>query len=125
MEIVKKTEEYQILKKRNGRYGIRRVDRKWVTGDEKVKILVAEGLIKAAPPKQEPEPEEAAAESEEAGAESEEAGAESEEAGAESEEAGAESEEAGAESEEAVGEQEPEPASGPAEEEAAEKEGGE
>ena len=80
MEIVKKTEEYQIIKKRNGRYGIRRADRKWVTGDEKVKILVAEGLVKAAPPRQAPEPEdsaEAAAEStEEAAVESEEASGE-------------------------------------------------
>jgi hypothetical protein len=90
MEIVKKTEEYQIIKKRNGRYGIRRVDRKWVTGDEKVKILVAEGLIKAAPANKAPETEEAAAESEEA-----------------------------------VVEPEPEPAGQAAEEEAAEKEGGE
>jgi hypothetical protein len=83
MEIVKKTEEYQIIKKRNGRYGIRRVDRKWVTGDEKVKILVAEGLIKAAPANKAPE------------------------------------------TEEAVVEPEPEPAGQAAEEEAAEKEGGE
>jgi len=57
MEIVKTTEEYQIIKKRSGRYGVRRTDRKWVTGDEKVKILVAEGLLKAATPEPEPEPE--------------------------------------------------------------------
>lgn len=57
MEIVKTTEEYQIIKKRSGRYGVRRTDRKWVTGDEKVKILVAEGLVKAAAPKEEAEPE--------------------------------------------------------------------
>ena len=60
MEIVKKTEEYQIIKKRSGRYGVRGTDRKWVTGDEKVKILAAEGLIKAAAPKPEPEAEAAA-----------------------------------------------------------------
>ena len=59
MEIVKTTEEYQIIKKRSGRYGVRRTDRKWVTGDEKVKILLAEGLIKAPTPK-EPEAEPAA-----------------------------------------------------------------
>ena len=57
MEIVKKTEEYQIIKKRSGRYGVRTNDRKWVSGDEKVKILIAEGLIKAPEPKAEPEAE--------------------------------------------------------------------
>ena len=57
MEIVKTTEEYQIIKKRSGRYGVRGPDRKWVTGDDKEKILVAEGLIKSTEPKAEPEPE--------------------------------------------------------------------
>lgn len=54
MEIVKKTEEYQIIKKRNGRYGVRRTDRKWVAGDEKLQILIAEGLLKAPEPKPAP-----------------------------------------------------------------------
>ena len=65
MEIVKETEEYQIMKKRSGRYGIRKRDRSWITGDEKVKILVAEGLIKLTEPTKEPEPEEAPAQAEE------------------------------------------------------------
>ena len=56
MEIVKTTEEYQIIKKRSGRYGIRGTNRKWVTGDEKLKILIAEGLIKAPALKEEAEP---------------------------------------------------------------------
>ena len=55
MEIVKKTEEYQIIKKRNGRFGVRRMNRKWITGEEKVKILIAEGLVKAPAPKAEAE----------------------------------------------------------------------
>ncbi|MFW2386858.1 MAG: hypothetical protein ACN4G0_00870 [Polyangiales bacterium] len=77
MESVKKTAEYEILKKRSGRYAVRGADRKWVTGDAKVKILLEEQLIKAPEPKQpEPEPaeEEAPAEadaSEEAPAEGE------------------------------------------------------
>jgi hypothetical protein len=66
MEIVKETEEYQIVKKRSGRYGIRKRDRSWVTGDEKVKILVSEGLIKLTESTKEPEPEETPAEGEEA-----------------------------------------------------------
>ena len=58
MEIVKETEDYQIVKKRSGRYGIRKLDRSWITGEEKVKILVAEGLIKLTEPAKEAEPEE-------------------------------------------------------------------
>ena len=59
MEIVKETEEYQIVKKRSGRYGIRKSDRSWITGEDKVKILLAEGLIKLTEPTKQPEPEEA------------------------------------------------------------------
>ena len=67
MEIVKQTEEYQIIKKRSGRYGVRGADRKWIGGDDKVKILIAEGLIKAPEPKAEPEPEAEAAADADAG----------------------------------------------------------
>lgn len=57
METVKKTAEYEIIKKRSGRYGVRGANRKWITGDDKVKILLAEKLIKAPPPKEKaPEP---------------------------------------------------------------------
>jgi hypothetical protein len=57
MEIVKKTEEYEIIKKRSGRYGVRDAKRNWISGDEKVRILLAEQLIKAPAPKEkEPEP---------------------------------------------------------------------
>jgi len=66
MEIVKETEEYQIVKKRSGRYGVRKHDRSWVTGDDKVKILVTEGLIQLSEPTKQPEPEETPAEGEEA-----------------------------------------------------------
>ena len=51
MEIVKQTDEYEIVKKRSGRYGVRGKNRKWVNGDEKVRILLAEKLIKAPEPK--------------------------------------------------------------------------
>lgn len=65
MEIVKRTSEYTIVKKRNGRYGVQAKGRNWVNADEKVKILTEAGLIKAPEPKPaEPEPvaEEAPAE---------------------------------------------------------------
>ncbi|MFT5032851.1 MAG: hypothetical protein ACI9OO_000782 [Bacteroidia bacterium] len=72
MEIVKRTSEYTIVKKRNGRYAVQAKGRKWVNADEKVKILMEAGLIKAPEPKPaEPEPvvEEAMAEGEEPAAE--------------------------------------------------------
>ncbi len=65
METVKTTDEYEILKKSSGRYAVRNAKRQWVNGDEKVRILLAEKLIKAAPPKApEPVAEEAPVEAE-------------------------------------------------------------
>lgn len=64
MKVVTRTDEYTIYQKRNERYAIRNSQRQWVRGDEKVAILLAQGLIKAPTPKApEPEPvaEEAAA----------------------------------------------------------------
>lgn len=46
METVKKTENYTIFKKRNGRYSVQGKNKKWINGDEKAKILADEGLIK-------------------------------------------------------------------------------
>ncbi len=61
MEIVKRTSEYTIVKKRNGRFGVQAKGRKWVNAEEKVKILTEAGLIKAPEPKPaEPEAVEAA-----------------------------------------------------------------
>ncbi len=48
MEVVKQTDEYTVIKKRSGRFGVKNAEGKWINGEEKVKILVAEGLIKAA-----------------------------------------------------------------------------
>jgi hypothetical protein len=65
MEVVKSTKEATIYKKKSGRYGVKGSNKKWINGDEKIKILVAEGLIKvtAPAPKEEPAEEvEAAAE---------------------------------------------------------------
>ena len=51
MEVVKKTGEYTIYKKKSGRYGVQGSNKKWINGDEKIKILLSEGLIKATAPK--------------------------------------------------------------------------
>ncbi|OFZ27944.1 MAG: hypothetical protein A2381_08085 [Bdellovibrionales bacterium RIFOXYB1_FULL_37_110] len=44
MEIVKKTDKYVILKKRSGRFGVRSMNRSWINGPEKEKILAEAGL---------------------------------------------------------------------------------
>lgn len=63
MEVVKQTKEFTIVKKRNGRYGVKNAKGKWINKEDKVKVLLGEGLIKAAmPKKEEPVQEEAAAE---------------------------------------------------------------
>ena len=68
MKAVKKSSEYTVYQKRSGRYAVKNSGRKWVNGDDKVKILVAEGLIEA-PKVKEPEPAEGEAEGGEAAAE--------------------------------------------------------
>lgn len=75
MSVVKKTSEYTISKRRDGRFSIVDASKKPVNGDDKVKILLAEDLIKvklATPPAA----EEAPAEEAPAGEEGEEAAAE-------------------------------------------------
>jgi len=47
VKVVKKTKSYIIFKKKTGRYGVRGVNKVWIRGNEKVKILVEEGLLDA------------------------------------------------------------------------------
>ena len=56
MKVIKKTDDYTVYQKRSGRYAVKGTDKKWVNAEDKVKILLAEGLIKVATPA-EPEPE--------------------------------------------------------------------
>lgn len=57
MKVVKQTADYTIYEKKSGRYGVMGADKKWVNGDDKVKVLLGEKLItlpeaKAAPPEE-------------------------------------------------------------------------
>ena len=66
LTLIKKTAEYSIFQRGDNRYAVRDAARQAVNGDEKVRILRAEGLIKiaapAAPAEPQPEtPEEASA----------------------------------------------------------------
>ena len=60
MEVVKQTNDFTIVKKRNGRFGVKNTKGAWINKEEKVKILLGEGLIKAAAPKKVEEPAEEA-----------------------------------------------------------------
>jgi len=62
MKIVKKTDEYTIMQRRDNRHAIVDANNKPVNGDEKAKILLAEGLIKIPEPKAAPVEEAPAAE---------------------------------------------------------------
>ncbi len=59
MKLVKKTAEYSIYKRSDDRYAVKDANKTAVNGEEKVKILLAEELIKVTLPA---EPEEAPAE---------------------------------------------------------------
>lgn len=78
MKVIKKTSEYTITQRRDERYAVIDAKKKPVNGDEKVKILLAEDLIKVTLPAPAPEPEveEAEAPAEDAAADEGEAAAE-------------------------------------------------
>jgi len=64
VQTVKTTDNHIIVKKRSGRYGVKLKRGGWVNGEEKVQLLLAEGLIKQskAQPKEEAAEGEAPAE---------------------------------------------------------------
>ncbi len=69
MKLVKKTDDYTIYQRRDGRHAVKDASKASVNGDEKARILTEEGLIAApkvaAPEESAPEaPAEDAAESE-------------------------------------------------------------
>ena len=76
MKLEKKTAEYKIYKRKDGRFAVENKKGKAVNGDEKVEILMAEGLVTKPEPKAEPEPEAVEEAAEEAAAAEEEKAAE-------------------------------------------------
>ena len=61
MNRIKKTNEYKLFKRGDGRFAVRDASGKSVNGEEKIKILLSEALIKTATPA-EPGAEESVAE---------------------------------------------------------------
>ena len=62
MKLVKKTVEYTIYQRGDDRYAVKDADKQPVNGEEKVRILLAENLIKVTAPSAPAEPEAAEAE---------------------------------------------------------------
>ena len=59
MEQLKKSDNHLIFKKKSGRYAVKDcTTKKWINGDAKADILLAEGLITHAEPKPAAAPEE-------------------------------------------------------------------
>ena len=56
VELVKKSGDMEIFKKRSGRFGVKNAKGKWINGDDKVACLKAEGLITVAAAKKVEEP---------------------------------------------------------------------
>ena len=77
MKLIKKMADYKIFMRGDERYAVQDANGKPINGEEKVKILVAEDLIKVIVPSPK---EEAPAEAEDAGADDEVEAAEAEEA---------------------------------------------
>ncbi len=50
MKVVKKTDNYIIYARRDGRYAVTGTDRKPINAEDKVRILADEGLLKVAAP---------------------------------------------------------------------------
>lgn len=50
MKLIKKSGEYSIYQRGDDRYAVKDADKKPVNGEEKVRVLLAEGLIKVAEP---------------------------------------------------------------------------
>ncbi|MEH6590555.1 MAG: hypothetical protein V7746_09875 [Halioglobus sp.] len=46
MKLVKKTEQYAIYQRNDDRYAVKNADNDSINGEEKVRILLEEGLIK-------------------------------------------------------------------------------
>lgn len=68
MKKLKKTGEYSIFQKRSGRYAVRDTNKQWIHGEDKTKLLLAEGLIQIPEPKPAAPPETPAEEAPEAAA---------------------------------------------------------
>ena len=56
MKLVKKTDEYSIYLRGDKRYAVEDARKKPVNGEEKVRILVAEALVKVSVPAKKEEP---------------------------------------------------------------------
>jgi hypothetical protein len=50
MKVTLRTKKHTVYKKKSGRFAVKDAEKNWVNGDDKVAVLLAEGLVKTAPP---------------------------------------------------------------------------
>lgn len=50
MKVILRTKQHTVYKKKSGRFAVKDAEKNWVNGDDKVAVLLAEGLVKTAPP---------------------------------------------------------------------------
>ena len=50
MKVILRTKQHTVYEKKSGRFAVKDAEKNWVNGDDKVAVLLAEGLIKTAPP---------------------------------------------------------------------------
>ena len=62
MQVAKKTAEYTVYKRADGRYAVKGKDKTFINGDDKVKILIEQGFFKAPAPRAEKSEQEAPSE---------------------------------------------------------------
>jgi len=50
MKVILRTKQHTVYEKKSGRFAVKDAEKNWVNGDDKVAVLLAEGLVKTAPP---------------------------------------------------------------------------
>ena len=50
MKVILRTKQHTVYEKQSGRFAVKDAEKNWVNGDDKVAVLLAEGLVKTAPP---------------------------------------------------------------------------
>jgi hypothetical protein len=49
MKVILRTKQHTVYEKKSGRFAVKDAEKNWVNGDDKVAVLLAEGLVKTAP----------------------------------------------------------------------------
>ena len=50
MKVILRTKQHTVYEKKSVRFAVKDAEKNWVHGDDKLAVLLAEGLVKTAPP---------------------------------------------------------------------------